>query len=137
MPFRAGSSVSPSGVECQSERSRGQVPLKRYISKMKTYYVYILKCSDNFYYTGVTNDIERRLAEHKEGLNSTAFTYKRRPIQLMFCESFININEAIAFEKQVKGWSRKKKEALIERNWDKLKELAECKNITSHKNYKK
>ena len=104
---------------------------------MKTYYVYILKCSDNSYYTGVTNDINRRLSEHKEGINNKSYTYKRRPLYLVFCESFININEAIDFEKQVKGWSRKKKEALIERNWKKLKELAECKNLTSHKYYNK
>ena len=104
---------------------------------MKTYYVYILKCSDGSYYTGVTNNIDRRLAEHMEGYNPNSYTYKRRPLQLVFYESFININEAIDFEKQVKRWSRKKKEALIDRNWDKLKLLAECKNTTSHKYYKK
>jgi putative endonuclease len=50
---------------------------------------------------------------------------------------FYDIRKTIAFEKQVKGWTRLKKEALIERNWDKIKELARCKNETSHKNYKR
>lgn len=103
---------------------------------MNTYYVYILKCSDNSYYSGVTNDIERRVAEHNAGNDRKAYTYKRRPLELLFCEAFININEAIDFEKQIKGWTRRKKETLILRNWGKLKELAECKNSTSHKNYK-
>jgi len=99
---------------------------------MKTYFVYILKCSDQSYYTGVTNDIERRIAEHSEGLDEKSYTYKRRPIQLVYCETFIDINQAISFEKQIKGWSRKKKEALIEQNVDKLKESSICKNNTSH-----
>ncbi|MCB0506003.1 MAG: GIY-YIG nuclease family protein [Cyclobacteriaceae bacterium] len=102
---------------------------------MKQYFVYILKCSDNSYYTGVTNDLERRLDEHREGINKAAYTHNRRPVSLVFYTDFNDINQAIAFEKQVKGWSRKKKEALINDEWDKLPELAECKNETSHKNY--
>ena len=104
---------------------------------MKSYYVYILKCSDNSYYTGVTNDLDRRMVEHQEGLNKTAYTHSRRPVKLEFYTDFQNVNQAIDFEKQVKGWSRKKKEAIIQDNWDQLKPLAECKNETSHKNFKK
>jgi putative endonuclease len=100
------------------------------------YYVYILKCSDSSYYTGITNDLERRMDEHQVGFYKTAYTYNRRPVELVFYEEFDNPISAIEFEKQVKGWSRKKKEALIEQNWDKLKELSECKNATSHRNYK-
>jgi putative endonuclease len=103
---------------------------------MKTYYVYILKCSDDSYYAGVTNNLDRRVAEHSEGIDNKSYTFKRRPIQLVFCDAFNDINKAIAFEKQIIGWSKKKKEALIERNWDKLKELASCKNQISHKNLK-
>jgi putative endonuclease len=103
---------------------------------MKTYYVYILKCSDDSYYAGVTNNLDRRVAEHSEGIDNKLYTFKRRPIQLVFCDAFNDINKAIAFEKQIIGWSKKKKEALIERNWDKLKELASCKNQISHKNLK-
>ncbi|MCJ8210706.1 GIY-YIG nuclease family protein [Mucilaginibacter sp. RS28] len=91
---------------------------------MYQYFVYILKCRDNSYYTGITNDLERRLHEHQTGLNNFAYTYNRRPVKLVFFERFIDINQAIAFEKQVKGWSRKKKEALIDQQWELLPELS-------------
>ena len=99
---------------------------------MKQYYVYILKCKDNSYYTGITNDIDRRFTEHSAGENKTAYTYNKRPVELVFCEQFSDVNQAISFEKQIKGWTRKKKEAIINRNWAKMKELATCNNITSH-----
>lgn len=91
---------------------------------MKQYFVYILLCSDNSYYTGVTNDLERRLYEHENGLDPGSYTCKRRPLKLVFCENFNDVNQAIAFEKQVKGWSRKKKEAIIAGNWDLLPGLS-------------
>ena len=69
---------------------------------MKNYYVYILKCNDESYYTGVTNNIERRFAEHQNGEDSKAYTYKRRPLTLVFCEEFSDINQAITFEKTSK-----------------------------------
>ncbi len=103
---------------------------------MKTMFVYILKCKDNSYYTGVTNDLGRRFAEHEEGLNPKDYTFKRRPIELVYYEMFSDPRDAIEREKQVKGWSRKKKEALIEKNWDKLKEFSKCLNETSHENKK-
>ncbi len=96
-------------------------------------YVYIVKCADQSYYTGVTNNIERRIAEHNSGEDENSYIYHRRPVELVFCEMLINANEAIELEKQIKGWTRKKKEALIQRNWKRLKELAVCKNSTSHK----
>jgi len=104
---------------------------------MKKYYVYILKCSDGSYYTGVTNDLERRLYEHQEGLNKDSYTHKRRPVELVYFCDFNDINQAITLEKQLKGWSRKKKEAIINDNWDRLKELAKCKNKSTHNIYKK
>jgi len=91
------------------------------------YYVYIVKCADGFYYTGVTNNLERRLWEHNSGYITSCFTYKRRPVELMYYEHFYNINNAIEREKQLKGWSRKKKEALFESNWEALKELSKSK----------
>ncbi len=103
---------------------------------MKTYIVYILECSDNSFYTGVTSDLNRRLAEHHEGLNPQCFTAKRRPLNLVFTQEFTDVNQAISFEKQIKGWGRKKKLALIERRWELLKELSQCKNESSHLNYK-
>ena len=55
---------------------------------MKSYFVYILECSDQSYYTGVTNEVERRVAEHQYGLNLKCYTYKRRPVTLKFVEQF-------------------------------------------------
>ena len=101
---------------------------------MKWMYVYILKCSDNSYYTGVTNDPEWRVQEHNEGNDVKAYTYKRRPVELVFCEMFHDPDQAIAFEKQLKGWSRKKKEALIRGDWNALPGLSECQNQTHYTN---
>ncbi|MBK6937116.1 MAG: GIY-YIG nuclease family protein [Chitinophagaceae bacterium] len=91
------------------------------------YYVYIVQCSDGMYYTGVTNDLERRLREHNEGLNEKCFTFKRRPVQLKYEEHFNDIRNAIAWEKQVKGWSRKKKESLFIRDWSEISRLGKLK----------
>ena len=91
---------------------------------IKYYYVYILQCSDNSYYTGVTNNLNRRLNEHQEGLSKTSYTYNKRPIKLVFQQTFTDVNQAIAFEKQVKGWSRKKKEAIINNEWHELPRLS-------------
>jgi putative endonuclease len=94
---------------------------------MKQYFVYILLCNDNSYYTGVTNNLERRLYEHESGLDPKSYTFKRRPLKLVFQESFNDINQAIAFEKQVKGWRREKKEAIINGQWEVLPELSKRK----------
>jgi len=87
-------------------------------------YIYLLKCSDNSYYIGVTNNLERRLLEHNEGININCYTFSRRPIKLVFSELFDNAKKAIAFEKKIKGWSRKKKEALTNNDWHLLPELS-------------
>lgn len=99
-------------------------------------YVYILQCRDRSYYTGVTNDLERRILEHNQGLNKDCYTFSRRPLELMFYEIFDSPASAIAFEKKIKGWSRAKKKALIEKNWEKLPQLAKCRNETLHENHK-
>ncbi len=95
------------------------------------YFVYIVECSDRMYYTGVTNDLDRRIWEHNEGIDPKSFTYNRRPVLLKYYEYFSDINQAISWEKQLKGWSRKKKEALFDRDWDKLKILAKGKKRAS------
>ena len=87
---------------------------------MKEYYVYIVKCRDNSYYTGVTNNLERRIEEHIKGDNKSAFTFSRRPVVLVWSKAFKEINEAIKKEKQIKGWNRRKKELLIKGDFDKL-----------------
>lgn len=89
-----------------------------------SYYVYILLCSDGSYYTGVTNNIYLRLAQHNAGLDKSAYTYSRRPLKLVFSEEFNSVFEAIKLEKQIKGWSRLKKEALIRRDYGELVRLS-------------
>lgn len=91
---------------------------------MKTYFVYIILCSDNSYYTGVTNNLEKRIIEHNEGLDKKAYTYSRRPVKLVWYTSTNDVNYAISSEKQIKGWRRAKKEALINRNYKALTELS-------------
>lgn len=100
---------------------------------MYSYYVYILNCNDNSYYTGITNNLERRLVEHNKGLNKSCYTYNRRPIELKFHQMFNDVLQVIYFEKKIKGWSRAKKKALIEGNWDMLQILSECRNATHYK----
>jgi putative endonuclease len=80
---------------------------------MPQYFTYILKCADNSYYTGVTNDIERRYLEHQHKEDPDCYTATKLPVELVFLQTFRYIDKAIAFEKRIKGWSRKKKEALI------------------------
>ena len=95
----------------------------------RSYFVYILECSDNSYYTGVTNNLERRIIEHTTALNPKSYTAQRLPVKLVFHQFFQDIRKAIAFEKQVKGWSRKKKEAIINNNWELLIALSKSKTI--------
>jgi len=78
-----------------------------------SYYVYILKCSDDSYYTGSTNDICRRILEHQVGVSPFAYTFSRRPVELVWSEEVTTYHEALNHERQIKGWSRAKKEALI------------------------
>ena len=92
------------------------------------YWVYIVLCNDKSYYTGVTNNIELRVWQHNNDEDKTHYTYSRRPVKLVYSELFNNINEAIAREKQIKGWSRKKKEALIKGNQNELIKYSQRKN---------
>lgn len=94
---------------------------------MKIYYVYILLCSDNTYYTGVTNDLETKLLYHQNGYNKESYTFTRRPVEIVFYTEFNTIEQAKKFEKQVKGWNRKKKEAIINDEWEKLPNLSKRK----------
>ncbi len=91
---------------------------------METYYVYILQCVDDSYYTGITNNIEMRLSQHQEGVNPQSYTFSRRPVELVFCEGYNDPNEAISFERKIKTWSEKQKEALIKSNLDQPNELS-------------
>ncbi len=91
---------------------------------MRTYYVYMLRCIDGTFYTGVTNDVDRRFGEHVAGFDPGCYTYTRRPLRLIYAGEFDDPNAAIAFEKQLKGWSHKKKRAFADRDWPLLVRLA-------------
>lgn len=87
-------------------------------------WLYILRCSDGAYYTGTTRaDLERRVAEHQSG-HYPGFTSQRRPVVLVYSEYFDQIVDAIAAERQIKGWSRAKKEALMAGDFNRLEQLA-------------
>lgn len=86
--------------------------------------VYVLRCADGSYYVGIAReDLERRVWEHQTGA-FPGYTSRRRPVELVFATEFQRFDEAIAFERQVKGWSRAKKEALIRGDFDALQALA-------------
>lgn len=91
---------------------------------MNYYYVYILECLDKSYYVGVTNHLYRRIAKHENGQIPRAYTKSKRPVKLVYTENFMDIKQANAREKQIKKWSRAKKEALINGVENKLPELS-------------
>ena len=97
---------------------------------MNIYWVYILRCADGSYYTGITGDLKNRILKHQSGHYPESYTHKRRPVGLVFSTEFNNVEQAIVFEKQVKGWSRKKKEAIINEQWQLLPELSKNKQAS-------
>ncbi len=93
-------------------------------------WVYILRCADGSYYTGVAQrDLERRVAEHNAG-SFDGWTARRRPVELVFAEEFQLAVQATEMEQRIKRWSRAKKEALIARDWEKLRQLSRSKTET-------
>jgi len=100
------------------------------------YYTYIVLCRDDSYYTGVTNNIIARINQHNSDEFPTSYCHTRRPVKLMFMRVFELIEDAIAFEKQIKGWSKAKKEALIFNKLENLHIMSECKNRSNSKNYR-
>ncbi|MBQ3716699.1 MAG: GIY-YIG nuclease family protein [Fibrobacter sp.] len=86
-------------------------------------YMYILKCSDGSYYTGSTRDLEKRVMEHNMGMGAN-YTRKHLPVELVYFEEFQRVDDAYAREKQVQGWTRSKKEALIKGQFGKLTDLS-------------
>lgn len=88
-------------------------------------YVYMLKCADDSYYIGSATgeDTSKRVDEHNAGAYP-GYTYSRRPVVLVWSEYFERITDGIAAERQLKGWSRAKKEALIRSDWKAIRQLA-------------
>ena len=97
-------------------------------------YTYILECSNGSYYVGSTKFIESRLQEHQDGTGSN-HTAKYSPVKLVYLEEFTRIDHDFEREKQIQGWRREKKEALIDQMPEKLHELARCLNESRHENF--
>ncbi len=77
----------------------------------------MLLCADDSFYVGVTNNVEGRVWQHNTGWDADSYTHRRRPVQLVHCSGFRNVFDAISWEKQLKGWSRAKKRALMHDDW--------------------
>jgi predicted GIY-YIG superfamily endonuclease len=87
------------------------------------FWLYMLQCADRSYYVGHTNDLEKRILEHQAG-ELDGYTAARRPVRVVFTQEFALREEALAAELQIKGWSRKKKQALIRGDWPEISRLA-------------
>ena len=90
------------------------------------YYVYILQCNDHSFYTGHTDDLDKRLAQHTQAHFNNCYTAKRLPVSLVYHGKFDTRERALIVEKQVKGWSRKKKQALINDDWNEIIRLSKA-----------
>ena len=91
---------------------------------MRSFWVYMLRCVDGTFYTGVTNNVDQRFGRHCDGVHPTSYTFSRRPLVLVYAGEFQRAIDAIDFEKRLKGWSHKKKRAFADREWPLLKRLA-------------
>ncbi len=86
---------------------------------MKSGWVYILLCADGSYYTGSTSNLEQRVAQHRSG-ELGGYTASRLPVSVVFVQQFADIRNAVNAERQIKGWTRRKKQALISGDYDSL-----------------
>jgi len=87
-------------------------------------WTYILRCADGSYYVGSTWDLDARLAQHNSPTEGAAYTRRRQPVALVWCAWYDRIEDAYAFEKQVQGWNRRKREALIRGDFEALPDLS-------------
>lgn len=92
-----------------------------------TFWAYMLHCRGGFFYVGHTDDLERRISQHKMG-PLPGFTADHLPVEYVWSQEFVTRDEAKAAEKQIKGWSRAKKMALIRGDWARISALANSKN---------
>lgn len=95
------------------------------------FWIYILKCADNSYYTGHTDNLEQRIAQHQQRYFPDCYTATCLPISLVFSQPFPTRVEALTAERKIKGWSRKKKEAMMRGDWQEVSRLAKSKNLGS------
>ena len=89
------------------------------------FWAYMLHCADRSFYVGHTDDLDLRMGQHIAG-TTPGYTRKRRPVVVVWAECFPTRLEALAAERQIKGWSRAKKEALIAGDWRLVSQLARC-----------
>jgi predicted GIY-YIG superfamily endonuclease len=87
------------------------------------YYIYILRCADDSFYVGSAQDLDARVKAHNDG-RGAAYTFKHRPVRLVYSESLRLEDEALARERQLKRWSHGKKESLIKGDLERLKHLS-------------
>jgi predicted GIY-YIG superfamily endonuclease len=90
------------------------------------FHCYMLRCADGTYYVGQTDDIDQRIGQHQAGWVK-GYTFKRRPVELVWNDQFQTRDDAKSAERQIKGWGRAKKEALIAGDWERISELARSK----------
>lgn len=95
---------------------------------MQEYVVYMLKCRDGSFYVGLTSDPDQRIEQHASAAFVNSYTSSRLPAHLVYQSSFTEVTDAIAWERRLKRWSHKKKEALMRRDEDALKKAAVCGN---------
>ena len=98
------------------------------------YAIYILKYSDGTYYTGLTKELDDRVQEHQIGAHPESYTYTRRPVELVWSEILESYPEAFRWERQIKGWSRAKKEALIRGDIERIHEIVKTERKRREKN---
>ena len=91
---------------------------------MKYFYVYMLRCADGSFYVGITSNLEQRLGQHQFGLDERCYTFKRRPLECVHVSDFANFDDAVRWEKHLKGWCRAKKLAFINSEWPKIRQMA-------------
>jgi predicted GIY-YIG superfamily endonuclease len=99
------------------------VYIKSKLKMHSSYWLYVLQCSDNSYYIGHTDDLETRLHQHQSGILK-GYTHERRPVKLIFQQMFSSREDAFIAERKIKGWSRKKKEAMMRSDWKEVSRLA-------------
>ena len=101
------------------------------------YVVYILECADGSYYTGSARDLSQRIWQHETGASSSAYTYSRRPVKLVWAsEECRKYSDALRWERQIKGWSRAKKQALIRGDFDAIHEIVKGERKQKEQNKK-
>ena len=97
--------------------------MKTRYALVMAFWTYMLRCADGKYYVGHTDNLEVRIGQHQSGYFG-GYTLRRRPVELVWSEYFQTRYEALSAERQIKGWSRAKKEALIAGDWDLVSQLA-------------